>query len=582
MELMRKLYWLRIHAMKQIMFAALLFVFLLPASVFAHATLVSTEPAADSRLELAPSSIELQFNQKLEALGTDSVSVMGPAGEQVVEGQITAISDGKGIIVPLQKDLISGTYIVNYQVLSLDGHQVKGSYSFSLALTGQDPLTEQEPMIEISNGENGVGQGATSDEHSNHDHHENTVAADVQTALPSKLSLLSGLTFNDYLMSLFYISLLSLLGLVFWGIWLRGRSDAQARRHRGWMLQLQRLYFLVLIGVVAEFIYRLVGFNDWTKISSLMLETTTGLAWLILLVLSAIGMFALGYSKLVDSIWLLAVLAVKSQIGHAAAVEERLIASLMTGIHLLAASVWVGGLLFILFLWRRYRYEAEKLLPTYSGISLVSLLLLIFSGIISSALYLPDLGYILETRWGLLLIAKLIVVVLVGIVVGIIRSKFRRRGMMRISSWLKLDIILMLFIAALAGLLTSSEPIPPNEPLHWHVMGDDIHMTADISPRAIGINTYGVTVWLPEGGGEPQQVVIKLLPGKLEGENDQGELIPLVKGEGNTDLVFVGFDTYHYYAQGDQINQPGWWRIVVEVTDGDGKLWEYKNQVKVY
>src|SRR5690606_5692066 len=110
---------------------------------------------------------------------------------------------------------------------------------------------------------------------------------------PSPAQLLSSFSVSDGLNILFYVVFLPLIGLVLWGVLLRARTDEQMGRLRRWALQLQRLLFLVLIATIAQFIQLSTGFADVDAIRVLLLETTTGLAWLALLLLSIIGMFSL-------------------------------------------------------------------------------------------------------------------------------------------------------------------------------------------------------------------------------------------------------------------------------------------------
>src|SRR5690606_16522174 len=236
------------------------------------------------------------------------------------------------------------------------------------------------------------------------------------------------------------------------------------------------------------------------------------------------------------------------------------------GLHLLAASLWSGGLLMILMLWGRHRYEAERLLPTFSSASLTAVVVLAVSGLASSTLYLLDLSYLVETRWGLLLIGKLVVLGIVILLAAAIRRRMRRNGVHRIGAMLKLDLLLIIVITGLAALMTESEPIPANQPIHWHVMGEEIHMTLDVSPKTLGSNHYGVTVWLPEGD-KPQKVELRMAHRNNE---DNQMTIPIAPVTGKADMEFLGFSEYKYQASGDRIPEPGWWNFTVEVIDAKG------------
>ena len=546
-----------------------LLLLLAPSHVFAHAKLVQSEPASNSRLAESPETIRLVFNEELEIVGKNALQMTDSRGTDVTLNDIQLGDDGVSLIAELDT-LMPDTYTVAYTVLSKDGHTVAGRYSFTLL--GTSTTIEQPAQM----ADERTAATPPSDK---------TLPPIVIEGEPfagaNKAELLSVYTGNDGLKTVFYIVFLPLLGLVLWSIVLRGRTEEQIKRLRLWTLQFQRLFFLVLLGIIVHFISQSTGFDDVSALQRALLDTTIGQSWLMLLGLSVIGMFALQRVKLFDVIWLLAAVAAKARIGHAVATEEPLVAAVMAGLHLLAAAVWIGGLLLVLLMWGRYRYEAERFLPMYSGASLTAVSVLAITGVAGSTLYLPDLTYLLETRWGLFLIGKLVGLVITMILATWIRGRMKRSGSHRVGALLRTDFLMMLIVAAMAALMTQSEPIPSNKPVHWHVMGEDVHMTATISPLDVGLNNYGVTVWLPEGSNPPRSVELRLLPGK---SGDDMQVIPLQRLAGGEDgeLVFVGFEDFYYQATGEELNRPGWWRYIIAITDDRGQTWEYHRTTKIY
>jgi copper transport protein len=548
----------------------------LPIQSFGHAKLLDSSPQSGSQLEVPPEKIELVFNQKLEAVLEDAIKLTDAQGNSIElsKGQIG--EDQQRIIVPLPQ-LTGGEYRVQYDVLSLDGHDVKGAYNFTLLTQGQTTVTEEEPIVE-----NDKNKEPDVPVEENHDHHPSP-----NNELIPQLGLETQMFgewakgwHTEYLITILHILVyILLIGMVLWSTLLKGRTEEEWNRHRSWTMQLQRLHFLALIGVVVLFIQRTVGMDDWSKVKDLLLETTTGISWSVLIVLSVLGFLLLQRSRLFDAFWLIAIIGAKTQIGHAAAADERLVASIMTGIHVLAASLWAAGLLLLILLWRKYRFDAERFLPTFSGASIVALILLSMSGLVSSAIYLPDLSYVLETRWGLLLLIKLVLIVFIIAIGATIRRRFTSSGVLRLGALIKFDFLIMAVIAALAALLTTSEPVPTNEPLHWHEMGEEIHMTAEVSPHVAGSNSYKVTVWTEEGADKPEKVEMRVYPGKTGGEPVE---IPLEPSEGTSEYGFPGFTEYIYYTEGRELNHIGWWRIEVTVTDAEGKQWPYVYTTHIY
>ena len=275
-----------------------------------------------------------------------------------------------------------------------------------------------------------------------------------------------------------------------------------------------RLQLVLAIGATTAAVAETVGLDDFVQVRDMLLDTAPGIGMTALILLSAVGLFLLQRSRLFDFIWLLAAVAAKTQTGPAPASDDCLLASFLSGVHLIGAGLWAGGLLLLALMWRRYRFDAERLLPAVSGGSLAAFVLLATSGLFSSMIYLPDLSYLRETRWGTLFLIKLALVAAVILFGAWIRRRHREGNIRRVGGLIKIDFTLMLFIAGLAALLSASEPVPDNEPLHWHEMGAEVHMTAEIAPKDPGDNVFAVTVWLAEGSGRPESVAMKSIPEK--------------------------------------------------------------------
>jgi methionine-rich copper-binding protein CopC len=99
----------------------------------AHATRISTDPAADAALTAGPQRVSATFNEQLQTTFA-AMTVVGPdgnvwsAGEPAVQGAVVGIA--------LHALGPGGTYTVNYRVTSADGHVVSGSWSFRLTVPG--------------------------------------------------------------------------------------------------------------------------------------------------------------------------------------------------------------------------------------------------------------------------------------------------------------------------------------------------------------------------------------------------------------------------------------------------------------
>ncbi|WJW93112.1 CopC domain-containing protein YobA [Enterobacter pseudoroggenkampii] len=104
---------------------------MMTSSALAHAHLKQQIPAADS-LVSAPQALTLHFSEGIEP-GFSGVVVTDAQKQVIKTGTATRDEKNKALLtVPLEQPLTSGTYQVDWHVVSVDGHKTKGSYHFSV------------------------------------------------------------------------------------------------------------------------------------------------------------------------------------------------------------------------------------------------------------------------------------------------------------------------------------------------------------------------------------------------------------------------------------------------------------------
>lgn len=104
---------------------------LLGGSALAHAKLISSDPGPGSS-GAAPAELTLTFNEVLN-LSFSGVKLTDPDGATIETGEVALSDDNKGMVVPILGQLASGEHSVEWNVLSSDGHKLKGIYSFIVA-----------------------------------------------------------------------------------------------------------------------------------------------------------------------------------------------------------------------------------------------------------------------------------------------------------------------------------------------------------------------------------------------------------------------------------------------------------------
>ena len=104
---------------------------LLPTAALAHAVLVKSIPAQRSSLTESPPRVELWFNERLEP-AYSRASVTDEAGTQIdLRDALVSKEDARRLSLSLPP-LRPGRYAVKFRVLSVDGHVVESSLTFTV------------------------------------------------------------------------------------------------------------------------------------------------------------------------------------------------------------------------------------------------------------------------------------------------------------------------------------------------------------------------------------------------------------------------------------------------------------------
>ena len=121
-----------------------------PSNVAAHANLASSDPAANSELETAPSRVIIWFTEPVEP-ALSEIRVLDAAGKQVDEGD-SVVDDLNPLAMSVGlSDVPDGTYTVAWKnVSTVDGHRVRGSFVFAVGqpLSAAPVQGEEQPLLQ--------------------------------------------------------------------------------------------------------------------------------------------------------------------------------------------------------------------------------------------------------------------------------------------------------------------------------------------------------------------------------------------------------------------------------------------------
>ena len=111
-------------------------------------------------------------------------------------------------------------------------------------------------------------------------------------------------------------------------------------------------------------------------------------------------------------------------------------------------------------------------------------------------------------------------------------------------------------------------------------MGEKVHVSADITPKIQGTNTFVAKVWLPEKAGKPKQVLMLLH--YLDDKEMAPISVPVTMYEDNTQEESYGFVKFSYKAQGAYLPFRGNWELEMRVMDADDNETVYNKEFMVY
>jgi copper transport protein len=121
---------------------------LLPGSALAHAQLVSSSPERGAQLERAPERVVFRFSEAVE-ISFGSLRVFDARGREVQSGSAEhPAGRSDAVSVELESSLPDGSYTATYRVISADSHPVSGGYVFSVGQGGPQPQATVADLID--------------------------------------------------------------------------------------------------------------------------------------------------------------------------------------------------------------------------------------------------------------------------------------------------------------------------------------------------------------------------------------------------------------------------------------------------
>jgi copper transport protein len=374
-----------------------------PAAASAHAYLTRTAPVASGVLDTAPHAVDLTYDEAVEPRFA-IVSVTDASGTQRTAGPVRrSTANPDTLVTPLQPGLKEGWYLVYWRAISVDGHPVQGAFTFAV---GPNPgPAPQFPVPHVS-----------------------------ATATTPQLLIARWVVFASVMSAIGLFVLRFLIARV------------AIRRASGTSLRAVSRAFLIasVVGLIAIPVYldfaiandSLRSVFDIGALVPLFRVTAFGRGYLDMELCFGLFCVAAWISLWLDKperevrsvaelvsvtgalLAAAAVLLIPGTIGHAAQTPPRGLSVALDFTHLVAGSIWLGGLIGLLVLWLSLTdvvapgapsrvHVLRIVVPRFSNVAFVSVLVLLGTGTGATIIHMPAVNALWDTGYGVAILVKI-------------------------------------------------------------------------------------------------------------------------------------------------------------------------------
>ncbi len=536
-------------------------------SAIAHSVLIRTEPGNDVVVPESPGQVVLAFNERVDA-SLGSLRVFDEQGRQVDSGEVTQPVASE-VAVGLDPNLAPGTYTVGWRVVSADSDPISGAFVFHVVERGAAANLSLDTLIGTSQAVDLLFTAGRFFD-----------LALLLLVVGGSAVLVVALTSAEWRVRqrLYGIlaacaGALAVVGLV--NILLQGATAGG----------------LSLADALSWSLFRSVLETDYGEVLCIQSALATTLA------LTALGLRqAESHDRRPLTGLTLALSAglslTPSFSGHARALGGLGLVSDI--LHVISAALWTGGLAFLvlaLLLAEADRWPlATRAVPRFSNLAIGSVVVLLVAGVVSAYLQLRTWSALWDNQYGLLVLAKIVLVVPL-VALGAYNNRYavprlkagvasvleRRRFLRNVAA----ELLIMVAIVGVTAVLVNSEPsrilamktqlgehttshgtetTAGEEPFEGTVLLGDLEAAVIVDPAAAGQNTIRVAFRDPAAAEQVTEVkVAASLPSQNIGPLDfAAEPDPAEPGS--------------YVIEGASLSIPGDWNLRIEALQGEFNL----------
>ncbi len=433
----------------------------------AHAEFESSDPPAGSVLDTAPTSVTLTFSEPIE-IGLGAVRLFDGFGRPVEVGVAEHPAGADNEVRIGLPSLADGSYVVDWKVVSDDGHPVRGAYTFQVG----PESTLQAGILAGIIGSDSTGRSA------------GVGLAIARAVVIAATAVVFG-------------------GLVILGLGVIGFS--------------RRVRIVLFAGSAAGFTAGLlqlpleVGYATGRSVFVVFdpgawgsgFDSEIGTSWAVraaLIGIVGVGLTLTGALRS-RTWWIVTALigaigvgVASAYGGHGASGRWPLVGIVATAIHVVAMSVWLGGLTLLLV---DFTNAGAAGIRRFSNLAAATVALIVLSGVIQSIRQLGSLDALTGTTYGTLLIWKVLLVAAM-IAVAALSRRAVRPGVdvvdvvdrPRLRRALAVEVMIAVAIVVVTSMLMASNPSAATggESFSATLIDGEYLLSITVEPATVGRN----------------------------------------------------------------------------------------------
>lgn len=439
----------------------------------AHASLLSSDPVDGAMLSGAPAAVSLSFNEPVDPI---LLKLIQPSGGATV---LAAPAAGTTLTAILPKDLSDGTHALSWRVVSADGHPVGGTIVFSVRVLSGGAVVTQAPdtarafaiwftrVVMLAGLLFGIGAAIC-------DGLLTPVSPRLRPVVMA-IALVGGVA---------AVMSIGLQGLDALDIGL-GDLGSTAVWKTGWQTTYGRTGSILAMASLLASMLVVLPFRMARAIAAMVL-------------LGAIGVAALAS-------------------GHAASASPAMVMRSALFLHVVAAVLWIGALAPLV------AAKDHAVLRRFSSVAPIIVAVILLSGATIAVVQVEQIGNLIATDYGRLLLAKLALVTVLLVIAAANRWRFTKPALTgdavaksRLKRLIQIEIVVSVaLIAIVAGWRFTPPPrvldAIAREPAHLHIHTLPAMADVTISPGHAGPVSVSVMTMTGEFMPlEPKEIALEL------------------------------------------------------------------------